>query len=89
MWLDLGVENPFHVLQYEFPRVWAIWRIQFRFPSGGANSGFILGHFCIESLPDVDQDLRGKQGGSVMGYLFTIVPAVTNDFVSIPTNPGT
>ena len=24
-----------------------------------------------------------------MGYLFAVVPAVTDNFVSIPTNPGT
>jgi len=58
--LDLGIKYPLHVLQYEFLGKRAIRGVNFRFPASGTNGCFILGHLGIESLPDIDQDLRGK-----------------------------
>jgi hypothetical protein len=52
--LNFGVENPFHVLQYQFLSVRSIRRVDFGFMTRSTRGCFVLGDLSIEPLSDID-----------------------------------
>jgi hypothetical protein len=88
-WFDLGLKDPLHVLQCQFLRVRAFWRINHWLFAGSLCCCRLLGHLGIESLADVNEGFGSKPAAVFLVDLVTVVPLITDDFISVTDNLST
>jgi hypothetical protein len=86
--LDLCVEHPFHVLQYQLASEGAIRRIGYGLPACGSSCCIVLGDLCIKPLAYVDQDVGCKSRTCFLVDLVSSCPSISYDFLCIATNPS-
>ena len=86
--LDPHIEHPFHVLQRELLRKWALNGICRSFSSGGKSRSSILDNLGVKPLAHVDQNICREARRVLSSDLAAILPTAFYDLVGELGDPG-